>query len=75
VAFPAVSADNDDAVRACLDAIPEREVLDAARAVLEAPNCEAIDAASPHEVATGAAVRPPYFATTFRPAAAAVRRR
>jgi ADP-heptose:LPS heptosyltransferase len=76
VSFPATPAKDDKAVRLCLDAITEDEVLDTARAVLSAPNLVSVDAASPHAVATGMVARAPYFAATLSPAGAGpVRRR
>jgi heptosyltransferase-2 len=76
VSFPQTPAKDDDAVRRCLDAISEDEVLETARAVLDAPNLETVDTASPLAVATGTILRAPYFAATLSPEGAGpVRRR
>lgn len=66
VSFPAELARDDAAVRRCLDAIPEQQVLSTANAVLRAAAEEASDRASGRLRAAPAASAP-YFAASLDP--------
>ncbi len=68
VVFPNQPAQDDATVRACLDAITEEMVLQAARDALCQPKPEAVEAAVGDWSAEQAEARPPYFAATLTPA-------